>query len=369
MKLKFNNDDKAKCLEIFKAIASKDKAKSWEGQEALAALVGPIVDQVINQAATSRSIYETIRYNMADGAPSIPIDTYFGNTEGALTVWSQSTAGGLASNFVTGGDEYRFTTHTIFSAFHFLKKWADQARLDVVTKTITRMAEEVLLKQEYQNWYVLLAALGGANAADGLTHFLSASTAGTFTIADLNRLLTNAKRLRKSWAGGTPLTQVGRGVTDIYVSPEIVEDIRAMSYNPMNVTAVPDTAESTALGLPDSMRLEAWNAGGGASFLGVRVHELLEFGVGQVYSHLLDQVYSGTPTFAQATQEFVLAVDSSVSSAVLVEATDGEDGGSVFTTEADDQFAFKRSKKMGWFGSCEMGQMVADTKALSALII
>lgn len=121
MKIKFNNDDKGKCLEIFKAIASKDKQKSYEGQEALAALVGPIVDQVLSQAATSRSIYETIRYDLSDGAPSIPIDTYFGNTEGALLVWSQSMAGGLASNLV-GGGRVSFHNSLYFQRCLFLKE-------------------------------------------------------------------------------------------------------------------------------------------------------------------------------------------------------------------------------------------------------
>lgn len=368
MKLKFANEDKAKCLEIFKAIASKDRNKSYEGQEALAALVGPIVDQVLSQAATSRAVYEVLRYDMSEGAPSIPIDTYFGNTEGALLVWNETMAGGLASQLVGGADEYRFTTHRYFSAVSFLKKYVEAGRLDVLSKGIERLAEEVLLKTEYANWYVLLAALGGASAADGLTHMISASTAGTFTISDLNRLATTAKRLRKSWAGGTPLSSVGRGVTDLFVSPEIVEDIRAMAYNPMNVTAVPDTAESTALGLPDAMRQEAWNAGGAASFLGYRIHELLEFGVGQQYSHLFDQVYSGTPTFAAATQEFVLGVDTSITSAVLVEASNSDDS-SVFSTEVDDQFNFKRSGKVGWFGSLEQGNMVADVKAFTAVIV
>lgn len=368
MKLKFDNENKAKCMEIFNAIASKDKQKSMEAQEALAALVGPVVDQVLNQAATSNAIYKKISYTMGGEVPSIPIDTWFGNTEGALLVWSENTSGGLASQLVHGADEYRFTTHTFTSAVSFLKKYVENGRLDVLSKGIERLAEEVLLKTEYAKWYVLLAALAGASAADGLTHIISSSIAGTLTISDLNRLMTAAKRIRKSWAGGTPMSKPGRGVTDLFVSPEIIEDIRAMSYNPMNTTAVPDTAESTALGLPDSMRLDAWNAGGNASFLGVRFHELLEFGVAQQYSQLFDQVYSGTPTFAQNSQEFVLGVDSSVDSAILVEATDA-DYGTAFVAEADDQFSFKRSGKVGWYGGITQGAMVADTKALTAIIV
>lgn len=368
MQLKFDSENKAKTLEIFKAIASKDKNKSYEGQEALAALVGPVVDQVLEQAATSNAVYKKIRYQMGTEVPSIPIETYFGNTEGALTIWSETMSGGLASQLVAGADEYRFTTQTLTSAICFLKKYVENGRLDVLSKGIERLAQEMLLKTEYQKWYVLLAALANANSQDGLTHVISASTAGTFTISDLNRLMTTAKRLRKSWAGGTPVSKPGRGVTDLFVSPEIIEDIRAMAYNPMNTTAVPDTVESTALGLPESMRLEAWNSGGSASFLGVRIHELLEFGVAQQYSHLFDQLYSGTPTFAQNSQEFVLGVDSSVDSAILVEQTDA-DYDTVFTAEVDDQFNFKRSGKIGWYGSVTQGCMVADIKALTAIIV
>ena len=374
MKLKFDNENKAKCMEIFRAIASKDKQKSMEAQEALAALVGPVVDQVLNQAATSNAIYKKISYTMGGEVPSIPIDTWFGNTEGALLVWSENTSGGLASQLVHGADEYRFTTHTFTSAVSFLKKYVENGRLDVLSKGIERLAEEVLLKTEYAKWYVLLAALAGASAADGLTHIIQANIAGTLTISDLNRLMTTAKRIRKSWAGGTPMSKPGRGVTDLFVSPEIIEDIRAMSYNPMNSTVGKTTAtpgsgtDNPGLALPDSMRLDAWNSGGDASFLGVRFHELLEFGVAQQYSQLFDQVYSGTPTFAQATQEFVLGVDSSVDSAILVEATDA-DYSTAFVAEADDQFSFKRSGKVGWYGGITQGAMVADTKALTAIIV
>lgn len=367
MKLKFNKENEAKALEIFKAIDSKDKTKSWEAQSALAAVVGPVIDQVLAQVATSNAIYETIRYDLSMGAPSIPIDTYFGNTEGGLTVWSQNMPGGTASNLVSGADEYRFTTHSIFSAIHFLKKYISESRLDVLSKGMERLAQEVLVKQEYQAWHVLLSAVAGATTG-GVTHGISATTAGTFQLDDLNRLATKIKRLRKSWVGGTPLATPGRGLTDLFVSPEIIEDIRAMAYNPVNTrSGATATSGATSLALPDAQRLEAWNSGGAANFLGVRIHELLEFGVGQAYNALFDALYSGSPSFANSTQEIVLGADLSMTSAVKVEGTD-RDSTNVFRTEPDDQF-IGRSKKVGWYGEAEMGFMVADVKNFTFVVV
>lgn len=367
MNIKFSNEDRVKALEIFKAIDSKDKAKSWEAQTALAAVVGPVIDQVLAQAATSNMIYETIRYDLSNGAPSIPIDTYFGNTEGALTVWSQNMPGGLGTNLVSGADEYRFTTHSIFSAICFLKKYVAEGRLDVLTKGMQRLAEEVLAKQEWQAWHTLLGAVSGATT-DGATHGITATTAGTFQLDDLNRLATKIKRLRKSWLGGTPVGAPGRGLTDLFVSPEIIEDIRAMAYNPVNTrSGKVDTSGATSIALPDAQRLEAWNSGGAASFLGVRIHELLEFGVGQAYNALFDALYSGSPSFASGTQEIVLGADLSMTSAVKVEGTD-RDADNVFRTEPDDQF-LGRSKKVGWYGEAEMGFMVADVKNFTFVVV
>lgn len=364
MKVTFENENKAKALEIFRAIASKDRTKSWEAQEALAALVGPIVDQVIEQAATHKSIYQTIRYDLSQGAPSIPIDTYFGNTEGALKVWSQSMPGGTATNLVSGGDEYRFTTHTINSAVAFNKKYVEQARLDVLAKGMERLAQEVLVIQEWQAWYVLLSALGGATT-DGATHLIAGTGSGTFVLNDLNRLMTKQKRLRKSWVGGTPGAAPGRGMTDLFVSPEVMEDIRSMAYNPVN-SNTPGTGTSS-IALPDAERMEIWKGGGQSSLFNVTIHELLEFGVGQVYNTTFDQVYSGSPAFNAATQELVLGADLSLDAAVMVEGTD-RNSDNVFRTQADDQF-IGRSGKVGWYGEAEVGFVVPDVKTLTGCIV
>lgn len=376
MKITFKKDEKH--LEILKTVASKNRVEAENARVALAALVGPVAQTVLEQAAVSKRIYTDVNYAM-DETPSIPIDLYFDNGEGLMTIWSQSTPGGLATNEVWGSDDYRFKTYTLGSAISFSKVYAAQGRLDVVAKGIQRLIQEVLVKTEYQAFSTLLTALAGAST-NGAGHLLNStanvnSVARNFGLDDVNRLWTKVKRLRTSWVGGTPTQSVGRGLTDLFLSPEMVEKIRAMAYNPVNTTAVPDTTESTVLGLPDSMREDIFANGGLMSLFGVKINELLEFGIGGMYNALFDDVYSGgasatsptSPTFNSSTQELILGADLSVTSAVRAIATDSETG-STFTLEDDDQFV-NRSKKIGWYGELEEGRMVADTKAFVGLIV
>lgn len=372
MKLSFKKDKQEEAIKILKAIASKNKDESIKAQEALAAFVGPVVSQVLSQTATSNSVYRTENYSIGD-VPSIPLDLFVDNTEGLFTIWSQAVAGGLATNEVWGMDEYRFRTYRLDSAISFAKSYAEKSRLGVVAKAMERLAQEILVKQEYQAWNIICSALGESRT-NGEAHVINSvakagSLARNFTLADLNSLWTKVTRLRRSWAGGTPTATPGRGLTDIFLSPEGIERIRAMAYNPVNTTAVPDTQESTALGLPDSMREAIYNNAGMGSIFGVTVHQLLELGVNQPYNTLFDNYYTAAgsdPTFAGGTNEVAIGFDLSVDSFIRVVATDS-DTGSTFTLEPDDQFT-RRQEKIGWYGSVEEGRLCADTKAVVGIL-
>lgn len=369
MKIKFNKEDEKEVINILKAVGSSDKAKSEAAQVTLAAFVGPVVDVVLQQAATSNYLFSTETYAMGDGSPSIPIDNYFNTNEGLFQVWSSSIAGGLPSNMAWGAEEYRFTTWQLESAAHMLKSYAEKARINVVAQTIERLAQEVLVKQEYQLWSIALGALAQVRT-NGVSHLVSAGTAGTLKLDDINNLWTKVKRLRKSWVGGTPTATVGRGLTDLFLSVEKMEDVRAMAYNPVNTTVVPAAATTaTALPLPDSMRQEIFRNSGMTEIFGVRLHELLELGVGYAFNQMFDDLYTASgsdPAFSAASQEIILGVDLSIPSAIKIVATDS-DTGAQFQVQPDDQWV-SRSKKIGWYGSVEMGAIVVDNKALAAII-
>jgi hypothetical protein len=233
-----------------------------------------------------------------------------------------------------------------------------------------RLLDEVMVKSQFNAFTVLAEALGGART-NGASHVIAstAKTAGSarkFQLDDVNRLMTKIKRLNSSWANGTSRSP-GSGLTDLFVSPEAMEEVRKMTYNPMNTTATPDTAESTALGLPDQMRMEIYRSGGASEIYGKTLHELNELGLGAVYNELFRQRYvaSGAPAWVTATDELVIGVDLSIGA--FARAINADTNGATFQMEVDDQH-LSRSKKMGYYGMQEEGWVVGLDRAIVGLL-
>ena len=228
-------------------------------------------------------------------------------------------------------------------------------RLDVVSKAVERMSNEVLVKQERNAWAVVLKALAeavtpavGSNNGVAGGHIETATTAGTFQLSDLNNLMTLVKRLNTSYAGGT--TADAYGLTDLFVSPEIKQDIRAFAYQPFT------TGGGT--NLPDNVREEIYRGAGTESLYGVNIHELVELGVGQKYSALFN-AFKGSQAFNSVTQEIAIGLDLSKEAFIRPIARQAESGGT-FTVLPDDQFV-ARSEKTGFYGSLEEGALCIVT--------
>jgi len=368
-------------IELIKAMASRNRTVAYDAQVALASFIGPVLAEVINNAPTLSNLFTTLPFN-ADDNPSIPLDLYFDiNDEDYITVYSQSVAGGLPTNQVLPTtSELKVATYSLDSALSFDRKYAAKHRMDVVAKTFTRMAQEVLLKQERTSASLVMAALAAAST-NSKQHVQKANQAGRFLLADLNELLTLAKRISTSWANGTPAGGARAGLTDILVSPEIVEQIRSMAYNPINtvsgITASGGTASSVGIPATDEMRSAIYGSAGIPSFYGVSILEFVEMGKGQKFNTIFDTTADSTAftkadgtssgTFDGATQEILVGIDRSRESLLRVVATD-PDSNSEFTLVADDQFSI-RQNKIGYFGSMEEGRMILDNRALVGKIV
>jgi hypothetical protein len=368
-------------IELIKAMASRNRTVAYDAQVALASFIGPVLAEVINNAPTLSNLFTTLPFN-ADDNPSIPLDLYFDiNDEDYITVYSQSVAGGLPTNQVLPTtSELKVATYSLDSALSFDRKYAAKHRMDVVAKTFTRMAQEVLLKQERTSASLVMAALAAAST-NSKQHVQKANQAGRFLLADLNELLTLAKRISTSWANGTPAGGARAGLTDILVSPEIVEQIRSMAYNPINtvagITASGGTGSTVGIAATDEMRSAIYGSAGIPSFYGVSILEFVEMGKDQKFNTIFDTAADTTTftkadgtssgTFDGSTQEIIVGIDRSRESLLRVVATD-PDSNSEFTLVADDQFSI-RQNKIGYFGSMEEGRMILDNRALVGKIV
>ena len=110
-------------VELVKAMASKNREVSYEAQAALAEFIGPVLDEVVQQAPVVSNLFTSFEFN-ADDNPSIPLDLYYDITdEDYIQVYSTSIAGGMPTSTVAPThSELKFTTYTLDSAVVNLKK-------------------------------------------------------------------------------------------------------------------------------------------------------------------------------------------------------------------------------------------------------
>jgi hypothetical protein len=366
MKIQFEKNPEQ--IELIKALASDNKIVAAEAQEAFAAFIGDVIQQVLLQSSTASAFYRDVEFD-EDDSPSIPLDLYYGLNEGHISVWSQTVGGGLPTNFVQGLQEMKVNTYRLDSAISMDKRYVRRARLDVVAAGLERMANELLVKQERNAWAVILKLLADAETNNS-KHVFRAGTPGTFQLDDMNKLWTLVRRLNTAYTGGTPVGNQSRGLTDIYVSPEIKEQIRGFAYQPMNTrNGAGNSAGNVAL--PDNVREDIYRSAGTNEIFGVKIHELLELGRSRKYNDLFGALAGNTQfggsAFNSAASELIIGVDSTRNAFLRPVAIQSETRGQVKVLP-DDQF-LARSQKVGFYSFVEEGRVAVDAKAAVGLIV
>lgn len=375
MKITLNRSNEL--VELVAAMASKDSATAMAARETFAAFMGPTLNEVIDQAPTLSNLFTNFTFN-SDDNPSIPLDIYSDVTDvDYIRVWQQSVPGGLATNEVhPSNQELKLTTYQLETAISFDRKHAAKSRLDVVGRSMARLAQEVLNDQENISAGMLLAALAKAETA-GKKHVERAVTSGRFLPEDFVTLDTLLKRLHTSWMGGTPV-RGRRAVTDMLVSPEVIAEIRRMAYNPISTKGSPNggTAGDGFLA-PDAFRNQMWNNAGLSNFWGINLHEILELGEGQRWNKMFEKLAngetyakpdgSGTAAFSDAQDQIIIGLDLTTESLIRPIATNS-DIGSEFNLQVDDQFPV-RAKKIGFWGDMEEGRQIIDDRVLVGKIV
>ena len=381
MKLKLKNTPEL--VELIKALGSKDHNVAAEAATAFAAFIGPVISKVIAQASTAGQVFSDVSYD-EDDSPSYPLDLYYNENAGYITTWSQNIAGGMPTSQVEGVKEMKIATYRLDSAVSFLKKYARKSRLDVLSKALERMAQEILVKQERNAWAVILKALAEAessvSSANGNGHILASMKANEFKVHDLSRLLTLMRRISSSWADGTPAGGDSYGLTDLFVSPEVKEQIRAFAYNPMNTT----NTTAGVIGLPDQVREDIFRAAGTNEIYGVRITDLNELGISKKYNTLAETFLdaqghnvahkASTTTGEQAAVEFdtadselIIGLDASREAFIRPVAQQMDSGGN-FVVLPDDQFT-ARADKTGFYGFLEEGRVCIDARAIVGMVV
>ncbi len=362
---------------IVRELASDNRTESLAAAEAIAAVVNQPLLQVIEQAPVFANWFQVYSIGPKE-APKLPLSLFFDiKARNFLHVFTQSMAGGTATNFVQGISDMYVGTYQFQGAASLDKSFIEAADMQAVAQTLERLAQEVLVKQNLNATNIIMASLanaridGTSSTAVSNLEVIRARTPGVFGLQEFNDMKTKYRRIVSSWLGGTPLG-IRASLTDLAVSPEIMGQMRAIAFQPQNTRAGSigaNETSNTSIAAPDSIREEIFKGGGLTSFFDTDIHEYNELGVGQTYNTVFgtyagstsyaDITGAGSATFSGSTEEILVGANQSMFDLVRVRQSNknGE-----WALNADDTFT-NRSGRVGWYGSLSEGYLSLDGRA------
>ncbi len=371
--------------ELLRKMGSANKAESWEAQEAIAKFITAPVLQAIQEASLAPLVYKDLEFD-ADDNPTIPLDLYYNeNYVGQYSIWTSTTADGLASNLVdVPTKELQVQMYDMKSAISFNKKHALKGRLNVLSDSMIKFKDEFVHLQNVNSFNPILAGLAtgavlrGKNVAfstSGSKKNVLRSSGSTLQMKDFSDLIAHHKKLNISQFGGTPANYRGMAGYKMMVSYDVMSQIREFSFNPIRSDASASTSNSTSL--PESEREKIFSSAGASSLFGIEIFELAELGLSNSFNTIFD-TYAGSnsflradgangSTFDTATDEILILVDSN-SNAFRRCVSLNPENNSQLTILPDDQFT-ARSKKLGFWAEITESYVVLDQRKCVGLML
>jgi len=298
--------------------ASREFAKALELPLRQAILSGDILD----------GIFEPIQ--LAPGAtPEFPLDFLAPGTEADFVAYTLPNHGYVPERHVEG-DYVMVPTYDIGASIDYLLKYARDARWDVVGRAMEVLEAQFVKKMNDDGWHTLLAAGVDRN----IVVYDSDADAGQFT----KRLVSLMKTVMRRNGGGNSASN-NRGIlTDLYVSPEAMEDIRNWGVDQVD----------------EITRREIYTAADGNvnRVFGVNLHDVDELGEGQEYQEFYDNVLSGT--IDAGDSEIVVGLDLRKRDSFIMPVRQ--------EVQIFEDDTLHRQKRAGFYGWAEQGFAVLDNR-------
>ena len=232
------------------------KSGSLQREESLAAnsqfakaLELPIRQGILNGDILD-GIFEPITLSQS-ATPEFPLDFLAPGTEKDFVAYTVPNHGYIPERHVEG-DYVMVPTYDIGASIDYLLKYARDARWDVVGRAMEVLESSFVKKMNDDGWHTLLAAGVDRN----IVVYDSDAAAGQFT----KRLVSLMKTVVRRNGGGNSASNNRGLLTDLYVSPEAMEDIRNWGVDQVD----------------EITRREIYTAGDGTlnRIFGVNLHDL-----------------------------------------------------------------------------------------------
>lgn len=278
------------------------------------------------------NIFETI--NVEPGANTeFPLDLVAPGLEGDHVAYTNPGHGRIPERSVES-DYVMIPTYSITSSIDYLLRYARDARWDVVSRAMQVMEAGFTKKMNDDGWHTLLAAGVDRN----ILVFDADATSGLFS----KRLVSLLQTVMRRNSGGNSAS-VGRGrLTDLYVSPEALEDVRNWGLDQID----------------EVTRREIYNASGDGApitrIYGVNLHDLDELGEGQEYQTFFTSQLGGNVQTNDL--ELVVGLDQSTKDSFVMPVKE--------QLQVFEDPTLHRQQRAGYYGFAELGFGVLDNRRI-----
>ena len=221
-------------------------------------------------------------------------------------------------------------TYSISASIDWLLRYAREARWDVVGRAMQVLEASFVKKMNDDGWHTVLAAGVDRN----IMVYDADATAGQFT----KRLVSLMKTVMRRNGGGNTGSLVRGKLTDMYLSPEALEDIRNWQVDQID----------------EITRREIFTAadGGITRLFQVNLHDIDELGESQEYQNFLTSQLSGS--LQGSDVELVVGLDLGNRDSFIMPVKQ--------EVQIFEDDALHRHQKAGLYGWAELGFAVLDNR-------
>jgi hypothetical protein len=320
-------------LDLLRRSGSSDKTVAIAAQREVAkALETPLRKGVLFGDIVS-GIYEAMPLEPG-ASPEFPLDLLAPGTEMEHVAYTNPGNGRIPERHVEG-DYVMINTYGITSSIDFLLKYAREANWNVVARAMQVLESSFTKKMNDDGWHTLLAASVDRN----ILVFDADAAAGQFT----KRLVSLMKTVMRRNGGGNSITASGR-LTDLYLSPEAIEDIRNWGVDQLDEVSRREVYVAADNG-PAITRV-----------FGVNLVDIFELGDGQEYQNYFVSDLGGS---LQASDvELVVGLDRSTSDSFVMPVKS--------SVEVWEDETLHRHQRQGYYGWAELGFAVLDNRRVLA---
>lgn len=275
-------------------------------------------------------IFETINVE-AGSTTEFPLDLISPGLEGEHVAYTNPGHGRIPERSVEG-DFVMIPTYSITSSIDYLLRYAREARWDIVGRAMQVMEAGFVKKMNDDGWHTILAAGVDRNVLvyDG------DATAGMFS----KRLVSLMQTVMRRNSGGNSAS-LGRGrLTDMYVSPEALEDVRNWGLDQVDEVTRREIYTADDRGAPITR------------IFGVNLHDLDELGEGQEYQDFFKTELSGAVQTSDL--ELVVGLDQAANDSFIMPVKQ--------TLEVFEDPTLHRQQRAGFYGWAELGFGILDNR-------